>query len=304
MNKQLIAVMLAVILICTGGVCAQQAKRSSDARLAFDVVSVKPNKAGEDKLDSNVPLGAGDVFTPTHGVFRATGFPLIYYIQFAYRITPDQQIFLRAEAPKWVLTERYAIEAKTLNENATKDELRLMMRTVLAERSHLLIREQDRQVPVYQVELIKPGRTGPYLRPHDESTESCTGATGIGSETPSTGTLSFPKGCGGFLWVPPTSAGLRSGGARKVSMQLVASSIGSMSGLGRPFVDKTGIDGEFDFSFEFAAEPSNSITQENVPIEGPSFSQAIKDELGLKLEKGISSIPVWHIDDIGRPSEN
>ena len=56
---------------------------------AFEVASVKPSKPGA-QSNSNFPLGPGDVYVPNGGYFSATGFPLVTYIFFAYKMAGNQ----------------------------------------------------------------------------------------------------------------------------------------------------------------------------------------------------------------------
>jgi hypothetical protein len=58
-------------------------------QLSFDVASVKPNKSS-DPPNSNFPLGPGDVYVPNGGFFKASNYPLVIYIFFAYKIMGNQ----------------------------------------------------------------------------------------------------------------------------------------------------------------------------------------------------------------------
>jgi uncharacterized protein (TIGR03435 family) len=50
--------------------------------------------------------------------------------------------------------------------NPSKDEMRLMMHSLLADRFHLIGYYESRELPVFALTLIKPGKTGPLLKPH------------------------------------------------------------------------------------------------------------------------------------------
>ena len=78
-----------VIAIASLQVVAQQPPGPAWEKLEFDVASVKLNRSGTNDTNSNFPLGAGDVYIPNGGTFVATNFPLIVYINFAYRITSN-----------------------------------------------------------------------------------------------------------------------------------------------------------------------------------------------------------------------
>ena len=53
---------------------------------SFDVISVKPNKSADGATMANFPLGPWDVYVTNGGYFRASGFPLVTYISFAWKI--------------------------------------------------------------------------------------------------------------------------------------------------------------------------------------------------------------------------
>src|SRR5215469_15896914 len=140
-----------------------------DTRLAFDVASVKLNKTGDPAPYSNSPLGPGTVFVQTGGYFKATDLPLITYIFFAYKIQGSEATDLASQLPDWVNTENYDIEAKTSKAGVTKDDMRLMVRSLLAERFKFTIHFETRQSGVLAMLPVKPGKTGPGLQPHPDN---------------------------------------------------------------------------------------------------------------------------------------
>jgi hypothetical protein len=163
----------------------------------FDVASVKLNKSSEGMPDFNIPLGPGDVHAPTGGTFSARDLPLMAYVAFAYKITNTQYSSVNSQLSDWARSDRYDIEARSEDTNATKDQMRLMMQSLLADGFKLKIRTEIRQVPVLALILSKPGRTGPQLRQHPPSDNSC-------STAPSDAEAGmFPASCGGILGMPP-----------------------------------------------------------------------------------------------------
>src|SRR5581483_5153075 len=91
--------------------------------LSFDVASVKPNKSNN-PAQANIPIGPGDVYTPTGGYFNASNFPLITYIFFAYKLKGNQGQYLLDQAPDWVRSERFDIQGRAAG-NPTKDDIRM-----------------------------------------------------------------------------------------------------------------------------------------------------------------------------------
>src|ERR1022692_34137 len=79
----------------------------------------------------------------------------------------DQMDSMLAHAPKWVSTDSFEIHALA-NGIPTKDQMRLMLQSLLADRFRLQVHIVTVQVPVLALVLEKPGKTGPKLRPHSE----------------------------------------------------------------------------------------------------------------------------------------
>ena len=72
----------------------------------------------------------------------------------------------------------------------------------------------------------------------------------------------------------------------------------------RPIVDKTAIQGEYDFTIEYEDEPS--IRVRGNPFSGLTSSalSVALQEVGLKLESTKAPVEVLVIDHVERPTEN
>ena len=133
-------------------------------KMGFDVASVKQNKSGPSGTPhTNMGLDAGEDYTSTGGLFAARDYPLGAYIGFAYKLTFYQNQFLASQLPKWTTAERFDIEAHT-GRNTTKDQIRLMMQSLLADRLKLAVHFENRRGPLFGLVLAKPGKTGPQTR--------------------------------------------------------------------------------------------------------------------------------------------
>jgi uncharacterized protein (TIGR03435 family) len=274
---------------------------------AFEVASVKPNKS-ENQPSSNFPLGPGDVFNPNGGYFSATNLPLVTYLFFAYKIMGNEAKFVLPQLPDWATTERFDIQARAEG-NPGKDEMRLMMRSLLAERFKLAIHTETRQVPVFALVLVKPGKFGPHLRSHPPD-----GPCSL-KQLQSAAELKmidggFPATCNGLFPLPASEREHLRVGSQNVTVGFLANAVSSMADLGRPLVDKTGITGTVDFVLEWAPERRISArpgaganSQPDLPT-GPSFQEALKEQLGVKLESEKAPVDVLVIDHVERPSEN
>ena len=143
-----------------------------DHKLRFEVASVRENKS-DSKAASNFPLDRGDVYYPTGGVFSATNQSFVAYLIFAYKVNVSEfRGGLMRRLPKWAITDKFDIIARAESQKPTKDEMRLMLQSLLEDRFKLKVRREKQQMPVFGLYLMKPGKTGPQLKPH-EPISSC-----------------------------------------------------------------------------------------------------------------------------------
>jgi uncharacterized protein (TIGR03435 family) len=275
--------------------------------LRFDVASVRPSN--ETKSSSNVPLGPGNVSPLSHGILSARNFPLLTYLVFAYKLADYQQEAIESTAPDWVVNDRYSIEARTEKLDVTKDELRLMMRSLLAERFKLAVHYEKRQVRVFALMMVKSGALGPKFQPHpagatcaSPSLKSTT-ADGKPADLPIQSVKGgFPTVCNGILGLPASAQDRYSFGAADVPMTLIASALSSWGNLGRPVVDQTGLTGNYDFVMDYTPDPRPSYA--TVDSDGPGFQEALKQQLGLKLEAQRAPVEFLMMDHVERPDAN
>jgi uncharacterized protein (TIGR03435 family) len=290
----------AAAAILLTGILAAQVKPGEE-KLEFEVASVKLNKSVDQPSRSNVPLGPGAVFSPVKGVFTATNWPLATYIAFAYKILGNQQQALVSQLPGWVVTDHFDIQARVPGD-PTKDQVRQMMKALLAERFKLAMHTEVRQVPALALLQVKPGKLGPGFRPHVEQPpcDSVPFATNVQLVGP------FPALCGGLLGLPPSVPSRQNLGARGVTMAFVANSITAMGNLDRPVFDKTGLTGTFDFALEWEPEPNPNQPPAADPSDrsGPAFLDALQQQLGFKLDSQKGPVDVLILDHVEHPSEN
>jgi len=257
---------------------AQSASGESSS-LAF-VVSIKPNRSGKQFWNlSNTPDG-----------FSATGIPVKSLILFAYQVKE----FQLSGAPSWIDSERYDIEArldeatittfKKLAPEETLERRRRMMRSLLEERFHLKVNHWTKELPAYALVVAK---NGPRLVKSSDSPS--------GSREPGGGMIRFKMG-------ELTATG--------ISLDVLADQIAHE--VGRPVVDKTGLEGRYDFTLDWTSDrqaltagPADSERPaQPVDPSGPSMFTALQKQLGLKLESLKAPIETLIIESIERPSEN
>jgi uncharacterized protein (TIGR03435 family) len=290
-------------------VTVRPGKPDKPGKISFDVASIRQSKPGTSAPMPNFALDNGDSFTSLGDPGRrfTADFPLPVYIQFAYKLslTPEQTDSMLAHLPKWVATDYFEIHAK-VEGNPTKDQMRLMMQSLLADRFKLAVHFETQQVPVFALVLEKPGRAGPRLRPHADG-PPCD----VHMPMPAPGNAAnsdavFPRICDAFIKIPAPNHEMLLG-SRNTTMKLIADSLPSLGGLGRPVVDQTGLSGRFDFTLQWTPE-SNGLAQSgaNAPLDSPgtTFLEALKDQLGMKLKPAKAPQDVLVVDHVEKPSGN
>jgi uncharacterized protein (TIGR03435 family) len=314
--------LLAAIAAFTFAVVAQ----APNPAPTFDVASVKQNKT-EGAQHSNVPLDTGNVYsaidpsdarTSAGGYFVATNQPLWRYIVFAYKLSGTQELALRfsyfdglkSKAPGWVTggfdssADRFNIEARA-PENATIDQMRLMMQALLTDRFHLVVHHETRDAPAFGLVLVRPGSPGPNLQPHPPS-DTCPTSTRHADEPAAPSTPSavgdLPPLCGVIAHIPSSNNPHTSFGGRGISLSLLATSLPTMTGMAtipRPVVDQSGVAGLYDFTLHWSGTSDPDIGDAGAPFRG-----ALKSQLGLELKPTHAPIDILVIDHVERPSEN
>jgi bla regulator protein BlaR1 len=270
---------------------------AAGGKMEFAVASIRPGKPGEFTYP-NFPNSVDDSYTAGPNDSFVAGFTLETYIEFAYKLRPssDERRAMYANLPRWVSTDAYVIRAKA-DGNVTKDQLRLMMQSLLADRFKLAVHFETKEVPVLALTLIKPGKLGPKLRPHVEG-PPCDRRDDKG----------FPYACDDYEF-RKTPEHTYMEGSRNTTMSLLASSLTSIPGtsLAHTVVDQTGLSGRYDFTLEWAPESNGSAApgagvQPDPP--GPAILEAVKEQLGLELKSTKAPLSVLVIDRVERPSEN
>jgi uncharacterized protein (TIGR03435 family) len=299
-----------------------QSTPSAEIQLKFDVASVKLNKSGN-QPNSNFPLGPGDVYTPNGGFFSATDFPLITYISFAYKLAGNQLQSLQPQLPRWATTDRFDIQARAEG-NPGKDQMRMMMRSLLADRFKLAIHHETREVPVLAFVLIKPGVTGPRLWPHPNDAKwsdadraqlrrfcptapSSVPASDSASSPAETASAELPAGCKGTFGLSSSMRGRVRFAGRNVTIGFIADTFSAGVGFDRPMIDQTGLRGTFDYILEFTPEPRGAPppASDSAPDDSVlAFQDALRDQLGIKLESKKGPLDVMIVDHVERPTEN
>jgi uncharacterized protein (TIGR03435 family) len=223
----------------------------------FDVADIRPSRPGETE-DLKIQNGRIDG--------RAVN--LREMIAFAYNVEEE---WVRGE--KWIESARFDVRAKSAPTNSY-DTLRVMARSLLAERFHLRVHKEQRPVEVYALVAAKP-----RLKAADPSTRAtCKSAPANGTRT--------------YI-------------CQNAKLERLVERLNDDSGgyLNHKVVDLTGLTGAYDFTLTWTLP--FSLPGPDSGQAGFTLFEAIDRQLGLKLSLRKHPMPVLIIDHIDRrPTEN
>jgi len=225
---------------------------------AFEVATIKSNKSAEQ--------GGGSRFNGLY--YIGTNVTLKRVIRLAYG--PIQEF---AGGPGWIESEHYDITAKAAG-NPTREQLQLMLRSLLADRFKLVVHKETRDLPAFALVLARrDGKLGPSLRRSDADCSP-----------------------GNQEKAPPGACGFRIGDGALMGR---GATIGRLAAelilTGRLVVDRTGLTGAFDMDLKW--------TPDELGTHADLFT-ALQEQLGLKLEAIRAPVEVIVIDSAEKPSEN
>jgi bla regulator protein blaR1 len=273
--------------------------------MSFEVASVRPAGPGA-PFRTNVNLNMEDEPIPIGGRFSATA-SLGGYIALAYKFLPtgSQSEAVFSRLPKWATTDMFTIEAKAPMANPTKDQMRLMMRALLAERFKLSVHFETHDVAVMALVLVEPGKRGFRLRPHSEGPPCDAKIPPLDRSSPKIPDV-WRQVCGDFQMIDWTNNTVILG-SRNTTLEMFANFLPALLEPDRPIVDQTGLNGRFDYELNFA--PPWRVSKEQnadgqLDLTGPTLLEALKDQLGLKLKPSRAPLQTLIIDHIEQPSPN
>jgi uncharacterized protein (TIGR03435 family) len=213
---------------------------------------------------------------PGSGIFNRST-TLAWLIAEAYGV----QDFQLSGGEDWVRTERYDVAARA-GRDVSEAELGEMVKALLADRFRLRIRNETREGPILELRLARSdGQVGSNL--HNCSKEKV-------PETP------FRAPPNGTVSVSDCADG--------------GSSLADMASrrLKTIVVDKTGLTGQWWYAVFYGGElpqiPGVDLSQEKVNPDLPSFEGALREQLGLRLERTRGLVPFIVIESAERPTPN
>jgi uncharacterized protein (TIGR03435 family) len=221
---------------------------------AFEAASVRPSQ-------HEVGPDYNNQILYTHDGFNAKNATLRRLVAEAWHCQINQ-----VTGPPWLDRNEYDIAART-PAGATAQQMHLMLRTLLTDRFGLKQHSEEKTMRVYALEA---GKDGPKIQPvHDDA--------------------------------PPSSAaGFHFHGDMRQLADLLALQFSMPAaedpttpvragGPAIPVLDKTALQGTYDFTADIRPEPGTSAFT--------AWKRVLEDQLGLKIESRMDRVPIIAVDD-------
>jgi uncharacterized protein (TIGR03435 family) len=224
----------------------------------FAVASIRPS-AAEVQFEHD-----GKTVT-TPGTVTMRDVTVATCIKWAYGVQDSQ-----VSGPAWLQSDHFDITAKA-DEPVADEQMKLMMRALLAERFALSFHRQKKELRSYVMTVAKGGpklhESAPDVKPFRENS-----ATGTVAKA------TTMKEFGDFMAGP----------------------------LQAPVVDMTGLTGRYDFTLDFTRYLPTGESVMKIDFDNTSgiIISALRGELGLDLQSRKEDVEVLVIDRVERPSDN
>jgi uncharacterized protein (TIGR03435 family) len=250
---------------------------------AFATITIKPAPSADPRNARVQVLRNGDLI--------ASAVPVIRLLSYAYDVPVNPSPRL-SPLPGWTLVEKYDIEAKApanaippgLDRSEVRSRMQQMIRGLLADRFGLLMRVENKTMPVYALTVAEGG---PKLQKSTVDEKDCAFDTG-------------PEACHNFV------GGLGHPlNARAIDMDDLVHYISNWTDL--PVVNRTGLSGLFTVDTEgwvpmrLPPPPPNAAPAAN-PFAGLPTIFTVLGKLGLELNRQEDVLPVYTVEHIERPA--
>jgi uncharacterized protein (TIGR03435 family) len=242
------------------------AQNAQPAVQTYDIITVKPHKAGDD----NIRISWRD------GTWEASNITMDSLIARTYEVRPWSVVGL----PAWGKSEHFDIHAKISDPDlaALKDltavQRRTMVAGILKDRFHLQMHMETRTLPVYEI-TVMPGGTKLQESPL------------------------VPGKDGGPPQKPQTEWHYTSHRLTGTAVPVITLAEGLSYLLERFVLDKTGLIGRYNLDLRWT--PEDDAGTGNQPS---AIATALKDQLGLRFTTTKGPVPTVVVDGIDVPGED
>jgi uncharacterized protein (TIGR03435 family) len=261
---------VALLALCLPSAVAQQTKgadpmqkevpMAAGASPSFEVATVRPSDPNDPRAEQGWTCES-DSHRPT-----CKQMTVLDLIAVMYGLQPRQIV----GGPPWMSHDRYDISGiPDRPGEPNPDQVRAMFQKLLAERFHLVLRAETREMPVYALTVAKGG---PLLQPTKRGEPVNAGNSGDHTQR----TMRFTN----------------------MSMAEFAHNMDLLED--RPVVDQTALTSRYDFTLKWTYD----LTAEAQPGAPPPLFTALKEQLGLRLDAVKGRAPVMIVDRLDRPDGN
>lgn len=206
--------------------------------------------------------------------------------------------------PAWLHQNRYDIEAK-IPAGATLEQFRSMLQNLLAERFHMVLHHEMRDLPGYELTLGK----SPKLKQSPETAAVTADDAQPGPLVKFGAVGEYPQLLrAGFIIAP--YKGTRATANHLIAREQTSADIANKMLsplLNTHVVDKTGLAGKYDFTLDWVPDGVNLVQEADSPDLSPphGIPIALEDQLGLKLVRTKVTLDTVIVDSANRaPSGN
>jgi uncharacterized protein (TIGR03435 family) len=268
--------------LLTGGFTLR-AQQAATSLPSFEIASIKPDHSNADAMTIHTEP---DRFIGANVNAR-------FLIEFAFNL----QRFQLSGGPGWINSENFDIDAKQDDREAAAlqtrpaseslTQMRLMMQSLLADRFHLKVTHDTKQVTIYTLSVGKSGLKISET-PH----------------APASAVSGPPRQKGVYLAGPGHFV------VKDSSISSFAAAISRQPEINTLVVDHTGLDAHYDFELQWTpADPIPTAATSNanpaaIDMAGPSLFTALEEQLGLKLAPSKGPMETVEIDSIEEPAAN
>lgn len=243
---------------------------------AFEVASVKPAVDGPNGVKGSCH-GVDSIYAPNQkaeapspGRCEITNARLSHLIDIAWDL---RSMAMLKSGPDWIARgeERFNVVAKAEDPGkATEAQLLIMLQTLLIDRFQLKFHRETTDMPGF---ALTKAKNGAKLR--ESKSQEAVIAYGSGKDA-----VRKPE--------PGRPISVK---ARRCSIAMLVNLLSRVAERG-PGIDKTGLDGVYDFTLSWDEDA------------GPSLSTALREQLGLRMESAKVPVSFFVVDSAQRPSEN
>jgi uncharacterized protein (TIGR03435 family) len=195
------------------------------------------------------------------GRFEAKATNVKFLLEWAFDLQPSQH----SRGPAWTETDRFDIVAKA-EPSSTEKEMKLMARTLLAERFGVKFHNEKRDQPVYVIAL---GKSAPRLFPPKEGEIH---ALQMSRQVNSGQTVATAHVV-----------------ATRFTLAQLADTFSRQ--LDRAMLNQTGLDGEYNFTLDLTPDESRPTV-----LDATILITALREQLGFALKADTISVDFLVID--------